>query len=309
MNSSKACPTGARAETRLTVMVFTGIHNLPLLAARATGAFARRGLAVEIKAAPNSDELRNGLAEGRWQIVHAGSDNAVAMVEDANVDARIVIGGDDGLNRLFVQPEITEIAALRGKAVAVDAPNTSYAFQLYEILRLNGLARGDYAVVPVGATMKRLDALLADRTLAATMLNPPFSLRAAGAGLKDMGEATRVIGPYQASAGFVLAAWARANEDTLVRYLAACIEGHRFAGDPANRAAAIRLLVDTLKITEAVATAGYDALMAGLAPDAALDPKGFETVLALRSRHTGKPTRAPEAYLDLSYYRKALAGM
>jgi ABC-type nitrate/sulfonate/bicarbonate transport system substrate-binding protein len=107
-------PVSARAQTKLTVMVFQGINNLPLFAAQANGFFAKRGLEIDLKFAPNSEELRNGLAAGRFQVVHAASDNAVAMVELAKVDAAIVIGGDNGMNSLIAQPDIGSIADLRG---------------------------------------------------------------------------------------------------------------------------------------------------------------------------------------------------
>ncbi|RAI43186.1 ABC transporter substrate-binding protein [Rhodoplanes roseus] len=300
----------AVAQTKLTIMVFAGMQNLPLLAAQSKGLFAKRGLEVDMKIAPNSDELRNGLADGRFQIVHAACDNSVAMVEMAGADAKIVIGGDDGMNRLFVQPEIGSVADLRGKTVAVDAVNTAYAFQLYEMLRLAGLERDkDYKTAVVGATMKRVDALLQDKTMAATMLNPPFSQRAAKAGLKDLGEATKTIGPYQASAGFVMAKWGRDNADTLSKYLSAYIDGVRWSTDPKNKAEAIKLVADNLKLPEDVATAGYEILIASMAKDAALDMKALENVLALRARHTGKPTKPAADYVDLSYYQKAVAGL
>ena len=54
-------------------MVFQGVQNLPLFAAQTKGFFAKRGLAVDMKFTPTSDELRNGLAEGRYQIVHQRS--------------------------------------------------------------------------------------------------------------------------------------------------------------------------------------------------------------------------------------------
>lgn len=298
----------ASAETNLTIMVFQGMQNLPLFAAQSKGFFAKRDLKVDIKIAPNSDELRNGLADGRYQIVHSAADNAVAMVEMAKVDTAIVIGGDNGLNRLFEQPDVKSIADLRGRTVLVDAPNTAYAFQLYEMLRLNGLNKGDYQVKSVGATFKRLDALQQDKSNAASMLNPPFSIRAAKAGLKDMGEAVKVIGPYQASAGFVLRNWARSNADTLVKYLAAYLEGVRWAMDPKNKAEAIKLYVDGLKLPEDIAAACYDAAMTGLAKDAAFDIEGFKNVLTLRSRHTDSGPLSPEKFLDLSYYQKALTG-
>src|SRR6202166_584149 len=65
----------ARAEdSKLTIMVFPGMQNLALFAAQSKGLFAKRGLAVDIKMAPSSDEQRAGLADGRWQIIHAGID-------------------------------------------------------------------------------------------------------------------------------------------------------------------------------------------------------------------------------------------
>ena len=45
----------AQAQTKLTIMVFQGIQNAPLFAAQTQGFFAKRGLEVDIKIAPNSD--------------------------------------------------------------------------------------------------------------------------------------------------------------------------------------------------------------------------------------------------------------
>src|SRR4051794_26593222 len=73
-------------DTKLTVIVFPGVQNLPMFAAQARGLFAKRGLAVDLKFTPNSDELRNGLAEGRYQIAHSAVDNAFAMKDKANID-------------------------------------------------------------------------------------------------------------------------------------------------------------------------------------------------------------------------------
>src|SRR5882757_10997435 len=90
-----------RAEdTKLTVIVFPGVQNLPMFAAQAKGFYAKRGLAVDLKFTPNSDELRNGLAEGRYQIAHSAIDNAFALKDKANVDIAVVLGGDNSFNRL-----------------------------------------------------------------------------------------------------------------------------------------------------------------------------------------------------------------
>jgi ABC-type nitrate/sulfonate/bicarbonate transport system substrate-binding protein len=300
------------AETKLTVMVFQGIQNVPLIAAQNQAYFAKRNLAVDIKIAPNSDELRNGLAEGRYQIVHAGVDNAIAMAEVAKKDIAIVIGGDSGLNHLIVQPEIKSYADLRGKTVIVDSPNTAFAFVLYKMLDLNGIKRGEYEVKPAGASFLRRDAMLKDKSNAASILNVPFSIQAEKAGLRDLGSAVKAIGPYQSTAGFVMRPWAQANADTLVQYLQAYIEGLRWTTNPANRAEAVKIVVERLKLPEDIAApsfARYADPAEGFAKDLALNLDGLRNVLKLRAEMTGQSAGPPDKYLDLSYYDRALKGL
>src|SRR5499427_10721385 len=85
--------TGASGQTPLKVIVFPGMSNLAQFAALAQGFYTKRGLTVDLVYTPNSTELRDGLAAGRYQIAHAGVDNAVAQVETANVDLFIFMGG------------------------------------------------------------------------------------------------------------------------------------------------------------------------------------------------------------------------
>ena len=89
-----AIPDATREEdTKLAVIVFPGVPNLPIFAAQAKGFFAKRGLDIDVRFTPNSEELRNGLAEGRYQIAHSAIDNAFALKDKANVDIAVVSGG------------------------------------------------------------------------------------------------------------------------------------------------------------------------------------------------------------------------
>src|SRR5215510_7030194 len=304
------CMGAAHAQdTKLTVIVFPGVQNLPMFAAQAKGFYAKRGLAVELKFTPNSDELRNGLAEGRYQIAHSAVDNAFALKDKANVDIAVVFGGDDSFNRLIVQPEINSLADIKGKTVAVDALNTAYAFQLYEMLRQKGLNKGDYEVKSVGGTGSRLEAMTKDKTMVAAMLNLPFSIRAEKAGLKDMGTAAAALGAYQGTSAFVLRSWGAANSDTLVKYLEAYIEGLRWSFDPKNKTDAVNLLVDRLKLLEDIAVLSYDSAKNDFNRDGAIDTNGVNNVHRLRAQFEGGTPASPEKYLDLSYYQKARAGL
>ena len=275
--------------------------------------FARHGLKVEILFTVNSDEQRSGLAKGEFQIAQAAVDNAVAMVELAGEDVVIVTGGDASMNEFIVQPDVRAFAELKGHTLLVDAPNTAYALQLKKILLNNGLKEGaDYKILPIGGTSLRLRGMKENKDYKGAMLNLPFSLEAKAAGLRSMGRAVDLIGPYQANGTFVLRKWAGANRDTLERYIAGIIEGTRWVMSPANKDAAAAMLAERLKVSREVAAQSWELMTDpkfGIAPDARFDMAGFKNVLALRAEIEGSwggKAPAPERYVDLSYYQNAL---
>jgi ABC-type nitrate/sulfonate/bicarbonate transport system substrate-binding protein len=311
-----ARPALAQGPAQLKVIVFPGLTNLTIFAAQHKGTFAKHGLAIELINTPNSTVLREGLAKGDYHLAHAACDNAVAMVELAKADVILAMGGDNGLNRVIVQPEINSYADLRGKTVVVDAPNTAFALLLYKVLKNAGLNKGDYVAKPVGGTPARLKAMIEDKANAAAgIMNPPSSFTAVERGLKDMGSAARALGAYQSDTLFVMRPWAQANSDTVVRYIKAYVEGRRWVLDPANKAEATQLLADRLRIANEIAEKSYAAAVDpvdGISKDAAFDMEGFNNVLRLRAEMEGQwggNPPPPEKYVDLSYYQKALAGL
>ena len=302
-------PTADATSEPLSVVVFSGIANLPLYAAQAKGFFAKRGLNVDLKFTPNSKEQRSGLAEGRYNILQSAIDNAFALKDKANVDVVVVYGGDNSFNRLLVQPGINSLADIKGKTVVVDAIDTAFAFQLYEMLRQKGVNKGEYDVKPLGGSPARLAEMIKDKSLAAAMLSPPYSIKAVKAGLKDMGSAATALGAYQGSSIIVSRAWAAANSSTLIRFLQAAIEGSRWALDPQNQREVVDLLMQKLNLPEDIATLSYESTKDDFSRDGAIDLAGIENVLNLRAEFEGKAPAAKERYLDLSYYEKALAGL
>ncbi len=299
---------------RLRVKAFPGAQALPLIAAAAQGMFARHGLEVELLFTQNSQELREEAAKGVNHISHSAVDNAVALVERSKADVVIVCGGDDGMNEFFVQPELGSAADMKGRVLAIDAPNTAYALQAKKILLLSGLKEGrDYTLKEVGGTMYRYRALREDKGLAGTMLNPPFSIQARADGLRSLGRATDFIGRYQAGGAYVLRRWGEANGEALERYLAALIESTRWALAPGNEAKASGMLAERFKLDARVAQKTWETLAdpkSGLNADARFDVEGFRNVLSLRAEIEGdwggKPPAA-ERYYDLRWYERALA--
>ncbi len=294
------------------VNVFNTSSNLPLLAALQAGEFERMGLQVEVQHTPNSDEQRAGLAAGRFEIAHAAVDNAVALIE-SGADAVIVCGGDAGLNEFMVRPEIANFEDLRGKLLAVDAPNTAYALAAKKILKERGLLEGrDYQVKLAGGTGPRAAAMVSDASLACGMINPPFNFKLRAQGLKSLGSQYELLGPYQATGAYVMRPWAQSHREVLQRYLVAYVRGQRRVMDRAHQAAMIDLLSANFKLDEQAARDTYEALLtpgSGLAPDAAFSLEGFARVLSIRAEMEGMwggVPPAPERYLDLGAYEQAL---
>ena len=299
----------------LRVNVFPGAQNLPLYAGLAQGIFVRHGFRIDLQFTPNSDDQRNGLAEGKFEIAHAAVDNAVAMVEGAGRNVIIVLGGDSSMNEFFVQPDINTITDMRGRELLVDAPNTAYALQAKKILLNNGLKAGDYRLKLAGGTLLRYRAMVENKEGSASILNVPFSIMARQKGAKSLGRTIDLLGPYQATGAFVMRSWAAANADTLSRYIAAYVESLRWALAPEHRNDSIELLVKWLKIPRDVAEQTYDMARDpkfGFTPDAKFDLAGFKNLLSLRAEIEGQwdgKAPAPDKYFDMQYYERALKAL
>src|SRR5262249_21612867 len=158
------------------------------------------------------------------------------------------------------------------------------ALQIKKILLRAGLKDGvDYTIKPVGAGVYRLKAMIEDKANAGAILNLPFTVQAEELGMKSLGRTVDLLGPYQATGGFVRRAWARNNGPLLQRYLAAYIEALRFVRDPANKADNVALLREKLQLSQAAAERTYQLLADpefGFTPDAKFDLVGFKNNLA-----------------------------
>lgn len=302
----------AKQAVPVRVKVFPGAQNLAHFAALEQGYYLRQGIEMQLNFTQNSVELRDDLWQGKMDLVHTAVDNAVAMRVSGGHEVIILCGGDNSMNELFVQPNVKSIEALRGKTLIVDAPNTAYALQAKKILLMLGLKDGSYKVRQVGGTFQRVKAMQQDKSAAASMLNPPFSLQATQSGLRSMGRVADLLGPYQATGAFAMRPWIEANGDLLTRYLAAYIQGVRWALDPANSAAATALLAKNLKLSPELAQGTYAKLTDpryGLAPDARFDSAGYANVLALRAEIEGQwngTPPPPTEWVDLQWHAAAL---
>jgi ABC-type nitrate/sulfonate/bicarbonate transport system substrate-binding protein len=300
----------ASAEDLIRLNTFPTARSLPFFVGVEKGFFTQQGIKLEFEFTESSRAQREGLANGKFEVVHSAVDNALAMIETAKVDVVIVSGGDGGTNEFIIGKGLSSYADVRGKALVTDAPNTAYALQAKKILLKHGLKDGvDYRINAVGAGPFRLKAMLEGGDNAAAIMNLPFSAQAIEAGMKSLGRTVDLLGPYQAGGAFVLRAWAKAHPNVLERYLAGYITSLRWVLDKANRDEAIALLMSKRNLSRSLAERSYDLMIEpgfGFNPDARLSTEGFDNVLKLRQEVEGGPAPDPAKYLDLSYYDRAL---
>ena len=105
------------------------------------------------------------------------------------------MGGDNGFLRLVTVPDVTSYAALRGKALTVDARTTGYAFVLQKMLQLGGLGEGEYELVKVGGVLARFEDLM-QRNHSGTLLLSPFEVAAEAKGFHVLNSAIDAFGGH-----------------------------------------------------------------------------------------------------------------
>jgi ABC-type nitrate/sulfonate/bicarbonate transport system substrate-binding protein len=105
--------------------------------------------------------------------------------------------------------------------------------------------------------------------------------------------------------------WAQANEATTVAFVRGYRDAIRWLKTPANRSAAVALLMRNVpNMSEQIAQQSCDLMLhpqSGFFSDVQLDAKGVAAVLALRSK-LAEPARVlndPSKYLDERYWRLA----
>jgi ABC-type nitrate/sulfonate/bicarbonate transport system substrate-binding protein len=308
----------ASAQTKIDMVGFGGASNLPIWLAMDRGIFAKHGLEVKLDRTRGSVEQIQNMMADKYQIASTAIDNIIAYTEAQgsvkidNFDIVAFMGVHSGLNSVVTRPEIKTFADIKGKAVAVDALSTGYAFVLFEILKKNGLAfQKDYSIVSVGGGPERLAALKENKAVAAVM-SAPNDIEAKEAGYNILADAVGELGNYQGSVYGARRGWAKANEKTMVSFIQSIVEAHDHIFTQKDHA--LEVLKKRLKLDDKAANTIYTSLTSGkggLNRKAEINIEGVKTVLALRGEYASpkKTLTDLNKYIDLSYYNTATKGM
>jgi ABC-type nitrate/sulfonate/bicarbonate transport system substrate-binding protein len=275
-----------------------------LIVARAKGIFAAAGLEVDVMVTPNSTDQMRGLSLGSWQIVSTAFDNVLGWSGREGAEIVAIAQVAQGITLpVYVRPEIKNWEDLRGKPLAVDAVDTAYALVLRRILLAHGLEmeRGDYTLLPKGATGHRLESMNQGESFAG-VLNPPWDAKADAAGMKRFADQREILPNYPGGVFAVNRKWATDNRAILTKYLAAWDQGLRWAQDVKNRDEVIKLISEAEKMDEKNAA----NRLRQLPSNGRLNLAGLQTVLDLRVQFGLTPSMGKDLpkYYDESFYNQ-----
>jgi ABC-type nitrate/sulfonate/bicarbonate transport system substrate-binding protein len=251
----------------------------------------------------DADEAHRRALDGANPIVGMSLDDLLTCATSDHPRAHDLVaiaGVHRGFLQLVVQPDVTRIADLRHRRVAVDT-DTGYASALFEILARHGLEHPrDFDVVYAGATNLRYDKLRQGQ-FEGTLLGAPFTVQARRRGYRALVSVAEALGGYQAVVLVASRPWldahpahARAVSDCLLDTIG-------WASDPANAGAVAALLAEVLgnhadpeEVAE-VADALFGASSEFL-PDGRMRREDTDVVVDLFSAARGK--RLSPAVLD-----------
>ncbi|HEY4094866.1 MAG TPA: ABC transporter substrate-binding protein [Baekduia sp.] len=306
--SGASAPAAKKDTVRFGMAVYSGAY-WALYAAQKEGFFDKNNIDLNITIIPSSPNIVAAAEGGSLDMFAVATDSAVAAISKG---AKIkVVGGIQNVSALqFVAPPgTTSAASLKGATLGATNLTSSDALYAKLFVEQAGVDAKDIKLVSVGTFPQRQAALEA-KQIKGAMMTEPWTTE-----LKDKGFA--VLGGADKAAGSdfnflnvgARSDWASSNRDVVVRFLKAYRQGAAWLYDPANKAAALKLLTDKpVGLDAAAAASTYDAFLGNgnkvLAPD--ITQQDLTTGVKL-----AKLSAAPDAstdtskYADLSYLQAA----
>jgi NitT/TauT family transport system substrate-binding protein len=222
----------------------------PLHAAIKNGFFAAENIKVDLVFAQSNASVIQQLAAGSFNIAPtAGMVDPIRAVNKGAPVALIRIVIPAPPYALLAKPAIGKIEELKGKTIIIGGPKDITRIFTERMLAPHGLKPGDYDYVYAGATSARFAALKSGAVDAA-LLTTPFNFFAETEGYRNLGFTFDYL-PKMPFAGMAVnREWALKSSAVVRRFLDAYDKGVAWFYDPANRAAAIALQLQTSKVAK-----------------------------------------------------------
>src|SRR5947209_7413736 len=251
----------AKAET-VTVGLVGAVSSThwPVYIGLSQGYYAAEGIGLDLVFIQSSAALAQQLTAGSIDIaLSTGLADPIRAIDKGSPIAIVRIEMQAPPYTLLSKPAIKHWADLKGKTISIGGPKDITRIYLERMAVPNGLKPGDYDTVFAGATSARFSALQSGAVDAAILL-PPFNFYAESAGFTNLGLTVDYAKELPFTGTVVGRAWASSRRAILDKVLLVNSKSMAWFSDPANRAEAIRIMVEASKLKEEDVAKSYDFL-------------------------------------------------
>ncbi len=311
-----AWPSGAAgAAAKLDTVIYGVVSWNPLhwvvMAGAVKGHFERHGVKLDIPITGSASAAVQAVLGGSIHMTTT-TPGAAFSAQDKAPELKQIIGVfERSPYTLVVSPEIKSIQDLKGKVLGGTGVKTSADVEtLRVILHHHGLQDPrDYTVAAVGSVRERSQALL-NKTIWGVAQMEPFTSFLKDQGMVELARAAdypdlRLIQMVMVVA---MRPWYMANQDTAVRFLRGWADATEWLYDPKNKAEAVKILAERMKVEERYAANAYRVFVEELKGH---PRRGELNMQALRQGAEnmkivgGTPPADLAKYVDTSLWEKA----
>jgi ABC-type nitrate/sulfonate/bicarbonate transport system substrate-binding protein len=262
----------------------------PIVWAEHTGAFKKYDVQVDTAQTLSSDQIGQGLADGKWDVGIGVMDNVIAWNAERTADLQIVAQLERStIMRFCCVGAYANLQDAAAYTIAVDSTTNGFVLVLYRALARAGIDWRSCRFDPVGGVKHRFEGMMAGKA-AATILIPPFDEMARAKGFKVLWDGKDIAPDYPGVVVAARAAWLRDQPESAARYLRALLDAGEWAARPENAEAAKAALVASRYAESAAERLVRDAVP-GLQPSLA----GWNETVALRRECGLLPNPVPVA--------------
>jgi ABC-type nitrate/sulfonate/bicarbonate transport system substrate-binding protein len=297
-----------------TYSALRSIFSLPVSVADRAGFFRRENLdfRVVVPLPGGADRMIDSLNDGSADVTHIATPFLIRAAL-AGADAVAVAAEfNNPIYSLIAKPDVATIAELKGKLIGLADEAGTITISIRKLLALRGLRKEEFRFKTIEGTPARY-ACLKRGECDAVPLGQPHDLQALKEGYRLLGISNEAVPEFLYTVTAVRRSWAEANKNALVRYVRALGGAFKFIRDPANRPAAVKIIVETIdsspEIAEQTLKLFFEPERNVLPRQAEINVKGLAQVIAFMGEAgtVKEPLPAAERFVDLQYL--GLAGI
>lgn len=202
-------------------------------------------------------------------------------------------------------PQFKSLADLKGQKIA-GASLASITTTLFkDVMQRQGIPPAAYTLVFVGGSPERFQAVSSGQVAASLAEAPPFNFRSLDAGRKVLLNYSDEIKNLLYTAYFAQNKSLAQNRPLFGRFMRAMGQAMQWLNDPANEKAVIEIMMQRLKVDEAIAARTYKFMVVdnqAFRGEGAIDAPGLAEMIRLLANDQMIPKREPwESFVDLSF--------